>query len=110
MISKKLLNEVLGYELDYVENKSINSKVWYFEDKQKGFRNCINIYELAHKCKLWAFNEGYSFRVEMIGLTTWQILVEDMNDGSTCFAQDFYNSSESQAIFFVCEWILGQRI
>ena len=65
MISKELLTALRGddytvLDIDYSEledNKIgylLNNNQWYY----------INIYELAHKCKEWAYKQGYRFTIE----------------------------------------------
>ena len=68
LISKELLSEVLG-DLQEDETvlesklflKTLHFKTEYGEDK-------VNIHELAHKCKKWAWNEGYGFELLPFGV------------------------------------------
>ena len=69
----------------------------------------INIYELAHKCKLWALGKGYSF------LSGKDDIYEKGKDfvcsiGSTSLLiKDFYAKTEIEAIFKACQWILNNK-
>lgn len=77
MISKELLSEVLGYKVvAYSHNGLSNGKIGekftlHINPKQRADKpsSCvvpqesINIYELAHKCKEWAFDKGYIIEV-----------------------------------------------
>lgn len=59
--SKELLREVLESKL---ENGSIDRYYFTENDSRNLLRiiltDDINIYELAHKCKEWAFSKGYT--------------------------------------------------
>ena len=71
----------------------------------------INIYELAHKCKEWAFKQGY----ELFS----RILSNDNQPFGNCVVYrveaDLEESlhivndnTEQEAIFKACEWILKE--
>jgi len=70
MISKELLSEVLDIELELKRNElnpiptgkeSGSEVIFYWVKGETYFHNgsSINIYELAHKCKEWAYKQGY---------------------------------------------------
>jgi len=69
----------------------------------------INIYELAHKCKEWAFNEGYSILIDILGIDNYQISMEQLKDGKPAYVKDLYNTTEPKAIFLACQWILDNK-
>lgn len=55
-ISKELLSEVLGYAVSSIY---IAPNGNFIEAQSKYRDERINIYELQHKCKEWAFKQGY---------------------------------------------------
>lgn len=59
MISKRLLELVLGQELylEHLWDLQPNGFLYYTESNGGGEH--INLYELAHKCKLWSHSGGY---------------------------------------------------
>lgn len=106
--SKELLSKVLGVyvteffldceSLVYVYDKIFN------ENEQ--YKNDINIYELAHKCKEWALFEGHI-------LSSW--MTNPMNE-IECYCKSnnidrypFQANTEPEAIFKACEWILENK-
>ena len=119
MISTEVLSEVLGV---YVRDG------WYFDcelllytyDKILGldenYHSEINIHELAHKCKEWAFDKGYIIEVGVhptikkdrsdrdyfykITTDRGQILVSKFDE---------IIKTEPEAIFKACEWILKEK-
>ena len=108
MISKKLLSEVLGKECADISVE--NNRICFYDWSNNGASECINIHELAHKCKEWVWNKNYSMRIDQIGLMDWNIEMEDMDSGTQCFNDDFYHITEPEAIFKACEWILNENV
>lgn len=106
MISKELLSEVL--KINQIDDIYTEDNTLYFCELNKG----INIYELAHKCKMWALSKGYYLRAEQ-GINykdneMWScFLNKDMNDGASFV--DYWNISEIEAIFKACEWLLENK-
>lgn len=121
MISKELLSAVL--DNDKVEHISLGSHEKFkmdFNDwkyKSAGFYGdnyitvtiagniyCFDIYELAHKCKEWAFDKGYYLTIYNdaidIVLQTNCKLVENITDGSFKYSP--------MLVFKACEWILKE--
>ena len=110
--SKELLSEVLGvFEVIDIEEDYNELIIEYFETQDDVELNedgvggstdkTINIYELAHKCKEWVKKKEY-----------WAISGYD--EGYFCMLHDmpdnrFFNAStEIEAIFKACEWIMEQ--
>lgn len=112
-ISKELLSEVLEFNVDNITTiDSVNIKqLLIIGDK------CIdiNIYELAHMCKEWAYTKTYA-------LTTMNDFGFDNNDvnnfktyWTTCYINlqpvngthlhSELADTEPEAIFQACEWI-----
>lgn len=125
MISKELLSEVLGV---YVRDG------WYFDcelliytyDKILGldenYHSQINIYELAHKYKKWAFVKGYFVQSDFLEVNIYPIEYDGSKmklvhcfdivpidcDSYTEEEIDSFPHNETEAIFKACEWILKE--
>ena len=122
MISKELLSEVLGV---YVRDG------WYFDcelliytyDKISGldenYHAEINIYELAHKCKEWAYKKEYA----LTPMNDFGFGNKDTDNFKSYWTSCYINlrpsngthlycvemTSEPEAIFKACEWILKEK-
>lgn len=102
IISKKLLSEVLGCKI--VEININCNNVWHeiFNDNEI---YCINIHELAHKCKEWAITSGYNTH-SVRNLKEYVVYVSgDCKEPS----DDFRCCTEPEAIFKACQWILKNK-
>ena len=114
MINKKLLSEVLDKEVDSytftMEFKwCANFLSITFEN---GDTRSINIYELADKCKEWAYDNGCMLRTNY----------ENTIDGKLCcvsiarvckFNESgnwFYSTYEPEAVFKACEYIYAKLL
>lgn len=110
MINKELLSEVLKVDIRKINNSTLDGNLYYY----KTFVKCkskINIYELAHKCKEWAYKCGYiidsgyhkhhinCFKAHFYG---W---VNENIDTET----ELVATTEMEAIIKACEWILKQK-
>ena len=124
MISKELLSKVLK-NTKYLTNEDIiirvgdildctfSTNLHYFTDVNQRY---INIYELAHKCKEWAYCKKYA-------LTPMNDFGFNNNDvanfkiyWTTCYINlqlsgahlhSEIADTEPEAIFKACEWILA---
>ncbi len=110
MISKKLLSKVL--DLDIYKCQFANPRVTaYFESAEQKKPMFINIYELANKCKLWAFNQKFPYcitsRIIDDGKGMWE--AETGYGFGVPSSVDFIADSEPEAIFKACEWILKEQ-
>ena len=100
MISKTLLTVVLGKTI--IKLKLKNNKIVYVGGNTQK-RKKINIYELAHKCKEWAFKnnrELYSSR--------GHCYISNLNRNNPSNIIDHYAETEIEAIIKACEYILQQ--
>ena len=99
MISKELLSEVLNLNITYIErcNNSIIYKISVYDREEE-----VNIYELAHKCKEWAYNKGYIIKTDIAG--EWELY--NFKNGGIFDTQN--SSSEQQAVFDACQYILDK--
>ena len=130
MISKELLSSVLG--LTVVKGLELEGIVlWY-----KGIVNInnqppyakelnINIYELAHKCKEWAFEfrfdnkptnnryymqrSGYEDKFNVEKQKREKLGYMTLTFGCLGHTKTFYADTEPEAIFKASEWILNNK-
>ena len=128
MISKKLLNEILGQEVfigkfnhntDFLgqtfkttSKATINivgNEVKYtIKIENKRYKECIiNIYELAHKCKEWAYTKDYHLNSKLQD-NFWFCYCENLIHNGYDYVSK-YKLTEPEAIFEACEWILKQK-
>ena len=115
MISKELLSEVLKETIREVykigSNSNFKQNTLLFKLYGSGELCHINIYELAHKCKEWAKSKGYYLRAAQ-GINyhdnlQWTCFLNiNMDDGAEYI--DYWNSTEVEAIFKACQWILDK--
>ena len=108
MISKALLSEVLKETIREVykigSNSNFKQNTLLFKLYGSGELCHINIYELAHKCKEWAYNQGYSY------LGNNKLCNIHSKDG-TIIALTNNNISKWYDInidFIACQWILDK--
>jgi len=98
-MNKELLAEVLKdneiTHWDY-EIKIENNLVYYC-----GGHKSINIYELAHKCKEWAYKNGY----ELMSSIAYCCIDHKSFAESVFFTED----TEPETIFKACQWILDNK-
>lgn len=109
MISKELLSAVLGdtvYEIQLLESNAIfgGVQLWVSSDE---YDMAVNIYELAHKCKEWAFNQGCVLHT--YSRPTVFNCVCKINHGKEYEVNTFILDSEPEAIFKACQWILTEK-
>jgi len=109
-ISKELLSEVLGKKVDKVytaDNEGNNFKT-FVRPRFGDFVDEINIYELAHRHKEWAWNNGYeisSFKANHSGYWLAIVKIIDFNIPPLGFT----DNTEPKVIFKACEWILENK-
>ena len=113
MISKELLSEVLPEYTEYREYKDFTISTSYTTlfislDGRNMFGS-INIYELAHKCILYAWDKMYEITPRVMGAeimsletgyTEHTILREDINKPE---------KFDPRFVFQACEWVLNQK-
>lgn len=128
MISKELLSEVLGHDEvcdTVVETTSYaNMELGIRYTKQVNERinlvDSINIHELAHKCKEWAFEQGYMVgsgrrlpcNQSFIDINEWY--ADCVNSHEYVYEKaepEVYISrnSEPEAVFLAAQWILDNK-
>lgn len=121
MISKELLSKVLDNEVPYqvkvhkiiIKNNSLN---YFYNSKDSGgglfeANEYVNIYELAHKCKEWAYSQGYILFSKIrlnSSLASCYFDTMGKHDYEEDYHNDFRAETESEAIFKACQWILDK--
>ena len=126
---KKLLSEVLNVTINSVLTDK-DSMYEYFDVEHEdsgsyiivtlnaGYK-AINIYELAHKCKIWAWKNGFLIRSRSTfgsGFESGYCEIENIHKGWTdeFFTAKTLNKYESmmtepESILEACQWILGNK-
>lgn len=119
MITTELLSAVLGLKvhkvigLDGSTNQLRYSIYPSKGDDPSDYTFPINIYELAHKCKEWAYTQGY---IISSGLTP--VLGVNRDGWAEVFSSStpldgklhtFKQLSEPEAVFAACQWLLEQQ-
>ena len=111
MISKELLSEVLDIKVVEVykigSNPNFKDNTLLYRVEGCGVLFTINIHELAHKCKEWAF---------CLDATMILSSVSEANIGIASIKDDYGNilicevcESEPEAIFKACQWLLDNK-
>lgn len=103
MISKELLSEVVGNEVSEIRWINQQKKELQYDVIEDLNYTTINIYELAHRCKEWAFYKGFvlkSYKKQGAFSGTYHYAI-DIND-KIC---EWLANTEYEAIFKACEWI-----
>jgi len=98
----EIMNDILFYNIDCTDEEDINA----YESRE------INIYELAHKCKKWAFGLGYiidSAFVPKGNFTSSYVMVRNHTQSINEYEYRVNADTEPESIFLACEWILKQK-
>ena len=117
MISKELLNKVLNIEIVSYQMKQKNILAYEYNKVSKnqwsGKTFCnrsINIYELSHKCKKWAFKNGYWLSVRLYEPNGFNIVIfSHIHSQLQKDLKEINDKTEPEAIFKACQWILEQK-
>ena len=112
MISKQLLSEVLGV-------KNLDSDIGLCIDKVNVIYGIIindddidyysiNIYEFAHKCKEWAYVQGYIINSGRTTSNDWATTVYKVLEFNPYIKEVYHTWEiiEPEAIFKATEWVL----
>jgi len=122
MISKELLSEVINIKIeDIIDLKMFGKDLKYYEkcllksccdgrlsNHKDSICKSINIYELAHKCKVWAILNHYDFTILIDTIVIY-------NEGIQIYT--IYNTLEDDNFipfdpiyeFKACQWILDDK-
>ena len=126
MISKELLRAVLGVKVEYIRlidiyDGRLDARANDLHITFEEYVENINIYEIAHKCKEWAYYKGYIINTALEPLThkeSWQYdlfklryekidMVMDIPPTQHFIITKSYDT-EPEAIFKACEWIFKE--
>ena len=112
--SKELLSEILDIEEGYIELARCDkdSTICYQHTRNANTEDesieyhFVNIYELAHKIKEWAFGQEYYMSSGIsFNINLWWANVTPKT-GGTAKLETFDADNEPEAIFQAGEWIL----
>ena len=115
--SRALINAVMSFVPDAIElnkyGKSLDLYELAYEDGSVIGGGNINIYELMHMMKEWAYDNGYFILSAIDGYSS----VDDINDNwKQCFKlsippqlEELGNEKEFEAVTKACEWIFEQQ-
>jgi len=106
MISRELLSEVLSISLNENIRNPIHLDVYHSNQLNycltDGWSN-INIYELAHECKVWAVKKGFVLKSHISSNQCFCAI-------ESCSTEEIidctFEKFEWLAIFKACQWIL----
>jgi hypothetical protein len=116
-INKSLLNEVLNKKFYKIEFAGFgtytcsNTLICRYIKDDENYSEQINIYELAHKCKEWAFKQGYSLNVFNSNSNYHEVTPNTLAQNDEEWVEHPYSiaSSEPEAVFKACQWILDNK-
>lgn len=104
MVSKELLDEVLGFNATKIgPHPTIPTLIQFFDF----YWRSIEVYKLAYLCKEWASNKDL-YIVSFVSYATQgmgEATVYDVDGKLKTFTED----KEYIAIFKACEWILKEK-
>ena len=99
MLSRELVSKVLKCKIEHVGHSYFPNTISILFNGEKEMK-FPNVYELAYKCKEWAYNE------KDVILTSWKdrdCCYCEIDDGVMSFSAE----TEVKAIFQACDWILN---
>ena len=97
-ISKELFEAVHGRKVD--EHTDL---------RYKGFLSTLVVNDFFFKCKEWALEQGYILESSFKD-TSICVVYRIINDGwSKTKETSFSRSSEQQAVFNACQWLLDNK-
>ena len=107
MISKELLSEVLGInDINLILDEDNEINYTRYANISRGSRDVfINKYELAHKCKEWAFDNGYY-------LTIYNDAIDVVLQRNCKVLENVTNDTfmyDPNLVFKACQWILYNK-
>jgi hypothetical protein len=107
MISKELLSEVLGSATKGLKSFGLSECGIYLIFQYEDFDDSISVYELAHKCKEWAYNLKQEIIIK--SYTVFNAGGCELIDKMGCSVYICDAKTEPEAIFKACEWIMEQK-
>lgn len=113
IISKELLSEVLGYipfKIQSMQNSGEDVITLILLNEDGTVRSYQNIFELAHKCKEWAYKNGYILNTEMKESHITHNLCYKVSIIPTEYANySLVSNREVEAVFAACQLILDNK-
>jgi len=118
MISKELLSEALDDKVKMILSNSCDveelvdeeieeNELMVFYDVNYTCYSKYNIYEVAYKCKEWAFDKGY----QILSYPSSSALILNTDIKDTCYNTNFKNGKKYDPMcdIEVCQWILDNK-
>ena len=102
LLSEELLSEVLNCNVEYFY---MEGNILKYGNSYENFE--INIYELTHRCKVWALSQGYYFELNICLSVVHLKLWEEV--GITKLFKSFKRSKEIEVYYKACQWILENK-
>ena len=107
--SKELLSAVLGVKVEYIRlidiyDGRLDARANDLHITFEEYVENINIYEIAHKCKEWAWRNDRVLYSSYKG----HCYISNLNANNPDNEIDHYALTEHEAIFKACEWILKE--
>ena len=102
-ISKELLGEVLGYEVDVFLGVTENEIDYTCcRDKNVGYEDIsINIYEFAFKCKEWAISKGFQIISGFSDEPAYRKQDEKAYAQIRYYTEDEFGNGEYEELYFM---------
>lgn len=100
LLSTQFLSTVLG--LNEAEYK--NGLLFHRDEFDSKVYRELNIYELAHLCKIWAKDNGFVIGTDLDRVNVWSIK-------DRCVVQDYevYFEEYTAHTFIACQWIFDEQ-
>lgn len=111
MITNKLLSVILGIEDLNFEFSQCGTKLYYARMDGNTQINSISFYDLAFKCKEWAFNNGYYMPIVYTGVnyTNSTTTLFDISNSPQKNTNIFEGKNDFEVIAKACQFILDQK-
>ena len=107
-IDKHLLELVLEKEI--LECSVGEDGLVYYLTPTKLHFDTINIYELAHRFKEWAYSNGYKIRPYKEGLAIYEAEIKEVQVTQNQEKWYLVCESEPDVVFRSCFWLLKNKI
>lgn len=113
MIKSNVLSAVLGFECTpYIED---DGSFWVLTqygwnkgepslENAKQYPKGLNLHELANKCKVWAYENGYVISTEVSCKDKFNVTTKSLHRSIVNLNSDQY---EYEAIFKACEFVFN---
>lgn len=109
-LTKELLSEVLSRNVNKFRiERTVSFGIQVEYEVSSGTRFYTNIYELAHKCKEWAYTKGMREILSADGVAYIDKENGVLDEGGFYPEQWFSANTEPEAIFKACQWIMEQK-